>query len=78
MMSVLTESSQSLYISLLVQCLCVLMNLLHCVSESAGESLMDAANLAIVLSPNIMRPHFDIIRAAQGNPLKNQAGEYYF
>ena len=52
------------------------MNLLHCVSESAGKSLMDSSNLAIVLSPNIMRPHIDIITAIQGNPLKNQAGEY--
>ena len=43
-------------------------------SELAGESLMDSANLAIVLAPNIMRPHIDIITAAQGNPLKNQTG----
>lgn len=51
------------------------MKLLHSVSEVAEESLMDASNLAIVLAPNIMRPHIGIITATQGNPLKNQAGK---
>ena len=58
-----------------VQCLCVLMKLLHCVSESCSESLMDASNLAIVLAPNIIRPNINYIIPTQGNPLKNQAGE---
>ena len=57
-----------------MQCLCVLMKLLRCVSESSSESLMDAGNLAIVLAPNIIRPNFDYITPAQGNPLKHQAG----
>ena len=60
-----------------VQCLCVLMKLLHCVSESCSESLMDASNLAIVLAPNIIRPNISFISPAQGgNPLKIPTGTW--
>ena len=59
-----------------MQCLCVLMKLLHRVSEVAKESLMDASNLGIVLAPNLMRPQFDIFAVAQSNPFKNQAGKF--
>ena len=60
-----------------IQCLCVLMKLLHCVSESCSESLMDASNLAIVLAPNIIRPNISFITPAQGgNPLKTSTGTW--
>ena len=41
----------------------------------SSESLMDASNLAIVLAPNIMRPHIDIKKVAPGNPIKNLTGQ---
>ena len=54
-----------------LQCLCVVMELLHKVSCGVGNSLMDASNLAVVMAPNLLRTSKDI-RDLHDNTLRVQ------
>ncbi len=57
-----------------MQCLCVVMKLLSQVSRGAGHSLMDAGNLAVVMTPNLL-PSVTNSFSIHENPLKIQTSE---